>query len=131
MAATATESKQYTGCVKWFNNPSNYGFITVLTPDCEYTGTDIFVHQSNIKTSRDCYRTLYTNECVQFNLAKSDNEKHPYQAVNVSGYNGMMLHCENQAARRNNNYRGGGGRGRSNRGRQSSRGSAPHQEASS
>jgi cold shock CspA family protein len=99
-----TEVSSLTGCVKWFDNGLNYGFITVLSEGA-HNNTDVFVHQSNIQTKRDCFRTLYTGECVQFTLAKSDNEKHPYHAVNVVGYNGTMLHCENP------NYHPRGGRG--------------------
>ena len=127
-ADSATSSATLTGCVKWFDNGLNYGFITVLT-EGEHHNADIFVHQSNIKTKRDCYRTLYTGECVQFEMAKSDNEKHPFQAVNVSGYNETLLHCENPNYRPRGNFRKptgfGGGRGgfRGGRGgyRQSSR----------
>jgi len=108
--ASTNSNTALTGCVKWFDNGLNYGFITVLS-DGEHKNKDIFIHQSNIRTSRDCFRTLYTGECVQFELTTSDNEKHPYHAVNVSGYNGTLLHCENP------NYRplkfnGGSGRGR-------------------
>ena len=102
MATTGASS--LTGCVKWFDNGLNYGFITVLSEGV-HNNTDVFVHQSNIQTKQDCFRTLYTGECVQFTLAKSDNEKHPYHAVNVVGYNGTLLHCENP------NYRPRGGRG--------------------
>jgi cold shock CspA family protein len=86
----------YTGCVKWFNSNMNYGFITVLS-EGKYKDADIFVHQSNIKTTgnRNYFRTLYTGECVQFEITKSNNEKHPIHAVNVSGFNGIQLHCEN------------------------------------
>jgi len=113
-AATTTASAQtLTGCVKWFNNGLNYGFITVLT-DGEYRNTDVFVHQSNIRTARDCFRTLYTGECVQFELAKSDNEKHPVHAVNVHGFNGVQLRCE---VPRGGGFRGGRGRGAGARGR--------------
>jgi cold shock CspA family protein len=110
-----------TGCVKWFNNNLNYGFITVLT-DGEHKNTDIFVHQSNIKTARDCFRTLYTGECVQFDMAKSDNATHPIHAVNVTGFSGGMLHCENpnyhlQQNRGGNGGNGGNGRGRGGNGR--------------
>lgn len=94
MASTTS----YTGCVKWFNNNLNYGFITVLT-EGEHQNKDIFVHQSNIKTKRDCFRTLYSGECVQFELIPSQNSAHPVHAVNVSGFNGVMLHCENPAYR--------------------------------
>ena len=96
--------KMLTGCVKWFNNNLNYGFITVLT-EGQYLNVDIFSHQSNIKTKNDCFRTLYTGECVQFELSKSDNEKHPFHAINISGFNGGMLHCENPNYRSTNNYR--------------------------
>ena len=113
-ADSATSSATLTGCVKWFDNGLNYGFITVLT-EGEHHNADIFVHQSNIKTKRDCYRTLYTGECVQFEMAKSDNEKHPFHAVNVSGYNETLLHCENPNYRPRGNFRKptgfGGGRG--------------------
>jgi cold shock CspA family protein len=97
--------QQLTGCVKWFDNGMNYGFITVVT-EGEYKGKDIFVHQSNIKTQRDCFRTLYTGECVVFDLAKSKNASHEYHAEGVSGFNGALLHCENPA------FRGGRGGGR-------------------
>lgn len=94
------EGAKLTGCVKWFNNSLNYGFVTVLT-EGEFHNMDVFVHQSNIHTNHECFRTLYTGECVQFTLTKSDNDKHPYHAVNVSGYNGTLLHCENPNYRRN------------------------------
>jgi cold shock CspA family protein len=119
MATSGTPaSTPLTGCVKWFDNGLNYGFITVLT-EGEHHNTDVFVHQSNIQTKRDCFRTLYTGECVQFALAKSDNEKHPFHAVNVNGFNGVMLHCENPNYRPRSNFRGrgrGGFQSRVNRG---------------
>ncbi len=112
----ATEAQTLTGCVKWFNNGLNYGFITVLS-DGEYRNTDVFVHQANIRTSRDCFRTLYTGECVQFELAKSDNEKHPFHAVNVNGFNGAQLRCEVPRGFGRSSGRGRGGGGGSARGR--------------
>jgi cold shock CspA family protein len=124
MAATTTSTdavsatQSLTGCVKWFNNGLNYGFITVLT-DGEYRNTDIFVHQSNIRTARDCFRTLYTGECVQFELAKSDNEKHPVHAVNVHGFNSVPLRCE---VPRGAGFRGGRGNGARGRGGYGGRG---------
>ena len=127
--ATASPTKILTGCVKWFNNSLNYGFITVLT-EGEHLNVDVFSHQSNIKTKNNCFRTLYTGECVQFELAKSDNDKHPFHAVNISGFNGGMLHCENVNYQKNTgdsrdsnrgsgrgaSGRGGSGRGGSGRG---------------
>ena len=116
-----------TGCVKWFNNSLNYGFITVVT-EGEHHNKDIFCHQSNIKTKQECFRTLYTGECVQFEITKSDNDKHPYHGVNISGFNGCMLHCENpyqvnRDNRRHDSSRDTRGRGGGvNRGRGGSRG---------
>jgi cold shock CspA family protein len=108
-------NKMLTGCVKWFNNNLNYGFITVLT-EGEYLNVDVFSHQSNIKTKHNCFRTLYTGECVQFELTKSDNIKHPFHAVNISGFNGGLLHCENSNYRQNNGktYKNDNGNGNSN-----------------
>ena len=113
-----------TGCVKWFNHNLNYGFVTVLT-DGEHHNVDIFVHQSNIKTKNDCYRTLSPGECVQFEIAKSDNTSHPIHAVNITGFNGGMLNCESARPRNFNSggrgdggsggRGGGGGRGRGGR----------------
>lgn len=111
-----------TGCVKWFNNSLNYGFITVLT-ECEFKNKDIFCHQSNIKTKQECFRTLYTGECVQFEITKSDNDKHPYHGINITGFNEGMLHCENPSYYLNNNRdRGDRGSDRNSSSRGSSRG---------
>ena len=41
---TVLPNKVLTGCVKWFNNSLNYGFITVLT-EGEYLNLDVFSHQ--------------------------------------------------------------------------------------
>jgi cold shock CspA family protein len=106
-----------TGCVKWFNHNLNYGFVTVLT-EGENHNVDVFVHQSNIKTKNDCYRTLSPGECVQFEITKSENSTHPFHAVNVTGFNGGLLNCESSRPRnivggnseeRGNGYRGRGG----------------------
>ena len=34
------ELKKKIGCVKWFNNKSGYGFITVLGENNDYSGLD-------------------------------------------------------------------------------------------
>ena len=91
-----------TGCVKWFNHNLNYGFITVMT-EGQYNKNDIFVHQSNIKTKNDCYRTLLPGECVQFEISKSENSSHPFHAVNVTGFNNGLLNCELSRSRNFNN----------------------------
>ena len=131
MASSDSVYVALTGCVKWFNNSLSYGFITVIT-EGKYHNTDVFVHQSNLQTKKECFRTLFTGECVQFVLTNSTNEKHPLHAVNVLGYNGNPLHCEASIKQynggasassgddSNNNNRGGSsfrGRGGTNSGR--------------
>ena len=116
VSPSTVTKKSLTGCVKWFNNNLNYGFITVLT-EGEYLNVDIFSHQSNIKTKHNCFRTLYTGECVQFELEKSDNDKHPFHAVNITGFNGGMLHCENSNYRQSTGTGRGESRGESRGGR--------------
>jgi CspA family cold shock protein len=88
-------SLRTTGCVKWFNNKSGFGFITVL--DEENAGKDIFVHYSAIKVSKDQFRYLVQGEYVEFELTKSaEGSKHEYQADKISGIKGGNLMCESQ-----------------------------------
>ena len=46
------------GNVKWFNSKKGFGFITVITPDDEQVGTDIFVHFSNINVRDNNYKRV-------------------------------------------------------------------------
>lgn len=85
---------QRNGMVKWFNSKAGYGFITVCGED-----QDIFVHYSNIKASEMPYTYLTQGEYVQFNLTETDNGKHKFQAMNVTGIAGGPILCE---TRRNN-----------------------------
>jgi CspA family cold shock protein len=88
-------SARSTGCVKWFNNKSGFGFITVL--DGENIGKDIFVHYSAIKVAKDQFRYLVQGEYVEFELSKSaEGSKHEYQADKISGIKGGNLMCESQ-----------------------------------
>ena len=56
------------GNVKWFNSIKGFGFITVITPDDEKVGTDIFVHFSNINVRDNNYKRLFPGEYVSFNF---------------------------------------------------------------
>ena len=85
-------SKTYTGRVKWFNNRSGYGFIRVLSDHKK--NEDIFVHHSAIKVENDQYRYLVQGEYIQFNLQKSNDVTHPYQAADVRGIESGPLMCE-------------------------------------
>ena len=81
------------GCVKWFNNKSGFGFITVSTG--VHKATDIFVHHTGVVVSNDQqYRYLVQGEYVELAIEESDNEKYKFKAVNVSGISGGKLMCE-------------------------------------
>jgi CspA family cold shock protein len=87
-----TSAVKLTGRVKWFNNKAGYGFVTIT--DTERAGSDIFVHHSSIGVSSQQYKYLVQGEYVEFNLVKTENEKHEYQAADVSGIKGGKLMCE-------------------------------------
>lgn len=80
------------GTVKWFNNKSGYGFITVLAG--EYEGRDIFVHHTNINTKDSHYRYLVQGEYISMDVQHCEDEKHELQAAAVTGVFGKSLMCE-------------------------------------
>lgn len=90
-AATVTESKT-SGRVKWFNNKSGYGFVTITGGVHE--GTDIFVHHSSITVDKEQYRYLVQGEYVDFILKEMLDSEHKWQATEVSGISGGKLMCE-------------------------------------
>ncbi len=84
------ESSRQLGIVKWFNNKAGFGFVTTL----EDSGKDIFVHHTGVSVDREQYKYLVQGEYVEFDLSKSDNTSHEWQAVNVKGVRGGLLMCE-------------------------------------
>jgi cold shock CspA family protein len=89
-----TQSEEtYIGQVKWFNNKSGYGFITIRTPG-EKVGTDIFAHYSNISVVSSQYKYLVQGEYVELSLVKSENTNHEFQAINIKGLFGGEMMCE-------------------------------------
>jgi len=86
-------AERLTGMVKWFNNKAGFGFITVCG-DGEFGGKDIFTHYSSIRVNNTQYKYLVQGEYVDFNLIKSENDKHEYQAVDISGVKGGAIMCE-------------------------------------
>ena len=84
------ESSRQLGIVKWFNNKAGFGFVTTL----EDSGKDIFVHHTGVSVDREQYKYLVQGEYVEFNLSKSDNSEHEWQAVHVKGVGGGPLMCE-------------------------------------
>jgi cold shock CspA family protein len=93
-------SDKHIGQVKWFNNKAGYGFITTTSVSNEDTQNDIFVHYSTVVAENAPYKYLVLGEYVEFQLAKSANTQHEYQAVNVTGIQGGKLMCETRQMNR-------------------------------
>jgi cold shock CspA family protein len=98
----------FTGRVKWFNNKTGYGFLTVIQdssvePGSEESkvGLDVFVHHSALKVEKEQYRYLVQGEYVQFQLSDEVNDKYKYQALNISGIAGGQLLCETRYDQKN------------------------------
>ena len=87
-----TTVSKTSGRVKWFNNKSGYGFITITAGEQE--GTDIFVHHSSITVEKEQYRYLVQGEYVEFVLKEMVDSEHKWQASGVSGITGGKLMCE-------------------------------------
>ena len=107
----------YSGRVKWFNNKSGYGFITVLKTDeaaAVPVGTDVFAHHSEINVSSDQYRYLVQGEYVTFNVVKTTNANHEYQCAKVKGMYGGQLICETRHDARSQYKTSGSGPGSDN-----------------
>ena len=85
-------TEKLTGRVKWFNTKAGYGFVTVS--DGKHSGTDVFVHHSNINVDSQQYKYLVQGEYVEFDLMHLENGKHQWLASNVSGIRGGKLMCE-------------------------------------
>ena len=68
----SSESEQrLTGMVKWFNNKSGFGFVTVCS-EGEFKGKDIFAHYSSIRVTNSQYKYLVQGEYVEFTLVSSE-----------------------------------------------------------
>jgi CspA family cold shock protein len=91
-SVTFSASEHLLGRVKWFNNKSGYGFITVT--DGPRSGSDIFVHHSAVNVENQQYKYLVQGEYVEFEATSSSSGKHEWQATNVSGVRGGKLMCE-------------------------------------
>ena len=94
---TQAVTDKYIGQVKWFNNKAGYGFITTTDSDGE---KDIFAHYSTIQASNAQYKYLVLGEYVEFQMTKSVNESHEYQATSITGINGGRLMCETRQLNR-------------------------------
>jgi len=89
----ATSSDEtFTGRVKWFNNKSGFGFITIT--DGSKSGTDVFVHHSAVNVDADQYRYLVQGEYVELTMVPTTGGAHAFQSGNVRGIKGGKLMCE-------------------------------------
>lgn len=82
------------GRVKWFNNKTGYGFLTVVSTDSEGDIKDVFVHHSAINVKGDQYKYLVQGEYVNFTVNVVEGGDHKYQAENVTGIGGGQTMCE-------------------------------------
>lgn len=106
----SSDSVKETGCVKWFNNKSGYGFIS----SCEEGGSDVFVHHSSLRVGDEQYRYLVAGEYVEYSKEPASND-HEWQATNVTGVKGGKLMCETRNEMRNAASQDGKPRKSSNR----------------
>ena len=92
----SSDSVKETGCVKWFNNKSGYGFIS----SCDNDGCDVFVHHSSLVVKDEQYRYLVAGEYVEYSKVPASND-HEWQATSVTGVKGGKLMCETRNEMRN------------------------------
>jgi len=97
-----TPAERFIGRVKWFNNKTGYGFVTVT--DGPKSGSDIFVHHSSIKVDSEQYKYLVQGEYVEFTLSETKTGDHEIQAGEVSGIKGGKLMCETRHEVRTSRY---------------------------
>jgi len=90
---------KYTGKVKWFNNKSGFGFITVVN-ECDLSGKDIFAHHSSIVVKENIYKYLVQGEYVEFTIQQVETKKkdeHENHATNITGILKNELMCETRS----------------------------------
>tara|TARA_B110000285_G_C14956316_1_gene529379 strand:+ start:139 stop:510 length:372 start_codon:yes stop_codon:yes gene_type:complete len=85
--------KNVLGNVKWFNNKTGYGFVTIVSESL-HKGKDIFAHYSNLKIEKSQYRYLVQGEYIQFDLVKPEKGTHEFHAVNITGVCNGPIMCE-------------------------------------
>ena len=76
------------GRVKWFSTKKGFGFVTIVTPDSEHSGNDIFLHYSNINS--EDYKRVFPGEYLETTI--SDSEDGRSICTEVTGlYRGPLL----------------------------------------
>ena len=101
-----------TGRVKWFNNKTGFGFISVVGGNDQYKdASEVFVHHSAVTVSQEQYRYLVEGEYVEFSVVTTESGAHKFQAGDVRGVKGGKLFCETRHEHRASQDGGGGGAG--------------------
>ena len=112
-----------TGRVKWFNNKTGFGFISVVGGNDQYKdASEIFVHHSAVTVSQEQYRYLVEGEYVEFSVVVTESGDHKFQAGDVRGVKGGKLFCETRNEHRATREGAGASGERSERGRAPVRG---------
>ena len=94
-------SVRLTGRVKWFNNKTGFGFITIVGGNEQFKdASEIFAHHSAIKVSQEQYRYLVEGEYVEFSISSTASGDHKFQAADVRGVKGGKLFCETRHEQR-------------------------------
>ena len=84
-----------TGRVKWFNNKTGFGFISVVGGNDQFKdASEVFVHHSAVIVSQEQYRYLVEGEYVEFSVVSTETGDHKFQAGEVRGVKGGKLFCE-------------------------------------
>jgi cold shock protein len=100
-----------TGRVKWFNNKTGFGFISVVGGNDQYKdASEVFVHHSAVTVSQEQYRYLVEGEYVEFSVVTTESGDHKFQAGDVRGVKGGKLFCETRHEHRAS-HDGGAGAG--------------------
>jgi CspA family cold shock protein len=103
-----------TGRVKWFNNKTGFGFISVVGGNDQYKdASEVFVHHSAVMVSQEQYRYLVEGEYVEFSVVNTEVGDHKFQASDVRGVKGGKLFCETRHEHRATQLGAGGERGSS------------------
>ena len=90
-----------TGRVKWFNNKTGFGFISVVGGNDQFKdASEIFVHHSAVTVSQEQYRYLVEGEYVEFSVVDTETGTHKFQAGDVRGVKGGKLFCETRREHR-------------------------------
>jgi len=117
-----------TGRVKWFNNKTGFGFISVVGGNDLYKdASEIFVHHSAVTVSQEQYRYLVEGEYVEFSVVNTETGTHKFQAGDVRGVKGGKLFCETRREHRAAQDGASAGAGVGAQGSSGSRQQQPHQ----